>query len=163
MTRIQAKFRSPILHEHNQLAERYETKAVPINHYYRLCMDQWAKAFLGAKRTRALMNLNAIYQTGANVTLSSDWNVHSINPLEGIANSLIMGKTGLPSITAAIDAYTINAAYSLGIDKITGSIEVGKSADFAILDNDITQIPLDRISSSKVILTILQGEIVFEK
>lgn len=109
------------------------------------------------------MNLNAIYQTGANVTLSSDWNVHSINPLEGIANSLIMGKTGLPSITAAIDAYTINAAYSLGIDKITGSIEVGKSADFAILDNDITQIPLDRISSSNVILTILQGEIVFEK
>ncbi|MBC7006501.1 amidohydrolase [Photobacterium sp. BZF1] len=124
---------------------------------------QWAEAFLGAKRTRALMNLNAIYQTGANVTLSSDWNVHNINPLEGIANSLIMGKTGLPSITTAIDAYTINAAYSLGIDKITGSIEVGKSADFAILDNDITQIPSDRISSSNVLLTILQGEVVFEK
>ena len=123
---------------------------------------QWAEAFLGAKRTRALMNLNAIYNTAANVTLSSDWNVHSINPLEGIANSLIMGKTGLPSITAAIDAYTINAAYSLGIDDITGSIEVGKSADFAILNNDITQISPANIASSYVILTILQGEVVFE-
>jgi len=33
---------------------------------------QWAEAFLGAKRTRALMNLKAIFDTGANVSLSSD-------------------------------------------------------------------------------------------
>ena len=124
---------------------------------------QWAEAFLGAKRTKALMNLSAVYNTNANITLSSDWNVHSINPLDGIANSLIMGSTGLPSITAAIDAYTINAAYSLGLEGITGSIEVGKSADFAILDKDITQIPADRIAASNVLFTILQGEIVFEK
>ena len=101
---------------------------------------QWAEAFLGAKRTRALMNLKAIFDTGANVSLSSDWNVHDINPLVGIANSLIMGKTGLPSVEDAIDAYTINAAISLGLDDITGSIEVGKAADFAILSRDITPV-----------------------
>ncbi len=80
---------------------------------------QWAEAFLGAKRTRALMNLKAIFDTGANVSLSSDWNVHDINPLVGIANSLIMGKTGLPSVEDAIDAYTINAAISLGLDDLS--------------------------------------------
>lgn len=123
---------------------------------------QWAKAFIGAKRTKALMNVRAIYNTGANVTLSSDWNVHDINPLVGIANSLIMGKTGLPTITAAIDAYTINAAQSLGLENITGSIEVGKSADFAILEKDITAIRVNEIAKTRILMTMLQGETVYD-
>lgn len=122
---------------------------------------QWAEAFVGAKRAKAMMNLKVIFDTEANVTLSSDWNVHDINPLVGIANSLIMGKTGLPDIESAIDAYTINAAYSLGIQNITGSIEVGKSADFAILDKDITQLRVEDIPNAQTIMTVLQGDIVF--
>ncbi|QGM35988.1 amidohydrolase [Vibrio sp. THAF191d] len=123
---------------------------------------QWAEAFLGAKRTRALMNLKAIFDTGANVSLSSDWNVHDINPLVGIANSLIMGKTGLPSVEDAIDAYTINAATSLGLDDITGSIEVGKAADFAILSRDITQMSAEKIKKTDIWMTILNGQIVYD-
>ncbi|NOI74734.1 amidohydrolase [Vibrio coralliilyticus] len=123
---------------------------------------QWAEAFLGAKRTRALMNLKAIFDTGANVSLSSDWNVHDINPLVGIANSLIMGKTGLPSVEDAIDAYTINAAVSLGLDDITGSIEVGKAADFAILSRDITQLSAEKIKKTDIWMTILNGQIVYD-
>ncbi|MDD1826701.1 amidohydrolase, partial [Photobacterium sp. ZSDE20] len=63
---------------------------------------QWAEAFLGARRAKAMMNLDAILKTDANITLSSDWNVHDINPLVGIANSLIMDKTGLTDIYTAI-------------------------------------------------------------
>lgn len=123
---------------------------------------QWAEAFLGAKRARALMNLRAIFETGANVTLSSDWNVHDINPLVGIANSLTMGKTGLPTVNDAIDSYTINAAKSLGIEDITGSIDVGKSADFAVLSRDISQLSAEQIIETQVMLTILQGEVVYD-
>lgn len=123
---------------------------------------QWAEAFLGAKRTRALMNLRAIFNSGANVTLSSDWNVHDINPLVGIANSLTMGKTGLPTVNDAIDSYTINAAKSLGIEDITGSIDVGKSADFAVLSRDISQLSAEQIIETQVMLTILQGEVVYD-
>lgn len=122
---------------------------------------QWAEAFLGAKRARALMNLRAIFDTGANVTLSSDWNVHDINPLVGIANSLTMGKTGLPGVEDAIDAYTINAASSLGLDDITGSIEVGKSADFAILSRDITDLSPEQIKATEVWMTVVQGDVVY--
>lgn len=122
---------------------------------------QWAEAFLGAKRARALMNLRAIFETGANVTLSSDWNVHDINPLVGIANSLTMGKTGLPGVEDAIDAYTINAASSLGLDDITGSIEVGKSADFAILSRDITDLSPEQIKATEVWMTVVQGDVVY--
>ncbi|MEG3221272.1 amidohydrolase [Vibrio gigantis] len=123
---------------------------------------EWAKAFLGARRTKAMMNLDAILKTDANITLSSDWNVHDINPLVGIANSLIMGKTGLTDIYTAIDAYTLNAAKSLGIDDITGTIEVGKSADFAILDKDITTLSARGIAKTQVLMTVLRGKIVFE-
>ncbi|UTV29657.1 amidohydrolase [Photobacterium atrarenae] len=123
---------------------------------------QWAEAFLGARRTRALMNLNAIYATGANVTLSSDWNVHDINPLLGIANSLKMGSTGLPDIHAAIDAYTINAAKSLGISDITGSLEIGKSADLVFLAQDITRLPIDAIPETPILMTVLQGDIIYD-
>ncbi|MBF4382544.1 amidohydrolase [Vibrio anguillarum] len=122
----------------------------------------WAKLFLGAKRAHSLMNLKAIFDTGANLTLSSDWNVHELNPLVGIANSIRMGNTGLPNVEAAIDAYTINAAVSLGIQDITGSVEVGKSADFAILDRDITRLSPDDIADTEILMTVLQGDIVFD-
>ncbi|MEZ8065306.1 amidohydrolase [Vibrio sp. 10N.222.54.F12] len=123
---------------------------------------QWAEAFLGARRAKAMMNLDAILKTDANITLSSDWNVHDINPLVGIANSLIMGKTGLTDIYTAIDAYTLNAAKSLGIEDVTGSIEVGKSADFAILNKDITTVSARQIAKTQVLMTVLRGDVVFE-
>ncbi len=123
---------------------------------------QWAEAFLGARRAKAMMNLDAILKTDANITLSSDWNVHDINPLVGIANSLIMGKTGLTDIYTAIDAYTLNVAKSLGIEDITGSIEVGKSADFAILERDITTLSARQIAKTQILMTVLRGEIVYE-
>lgn len=123
---------------------------------------QWAQAFLGATRARALMNLRALFNAGANVTLSSDWNVHDINPLVGIANSVKMGETGLPSVDAAIKAYTINAAKSLGISDITGSIAIGKSADLVLIDDDITQLMPNDIAKATVLMTMLQGEIVYE-
>ncbi|PTP15421.1 urease [Vibrio sp. 10N.286.51.C3] len=123
---------------------------------------EWANAFLGARRAKAMMNLDAILKTDANITLSSDWNVHDINPLVGIANSLIMGKTGLTDIYTAIDAYTLNAAKSLGIDDITGTIEVGKSADFAILDKNITTLSARGIAKTQVLMTVLRGDVVYQ-
>ncbi len=123
---------------------------------------RWAEPFLGAKRARSLMQVRRLYDAGANVSLSSDWNVHDINPLVGIANSLLMGKTGMQDIDAAIDAYTINAAVSLGLDDITGSIEKGKSADLVVLDRDITELSPDNIADTTILMTVLQGEIVFD-
>ncbi len=123
---------------------------------------QWAQWLLGAMRTKALMNVKAMYNSKSNVTLSSDWNVHSINPLVGIANSVILAETGLPNIHAAIDAYTINAAKSLGIEELTGSLAVGKSADIVILRDDITQLSPQSIKETDVLFTILAGELVYD-
>ena len=122
----------------------------------------WATPYIGKHRLHSLIQLRPVYDSGANVTLSSDWNVNDINPLVGIANSLQMGKAGMPDIDAAIDAYTINAAYTLGLEEITGSIEEGKSADFVMLSEDITKLSPDQIANTEILLTMLQGEIVFD-
>ena len=96
------------------------------------------------------------------MSLSSDWNVNPLNPLSAIANAVEIGKRGLPSVAAAIDAYTINPAKSLGLDSITGSIELGKSADFVVLSSDISQLKPQQIRRTKIEMTILQDKIVFD-
>jgi predicted amidohydrolase YtcJ len=83
------------------------------------------------------MPLRQLYDSGANITLSSDWNVNPLSPLAGIANAIKLKDNGLPNLEAAIDAYTINASKALGLTHITGSIEVGKSADIVVLDRNI--------------------------
>lgn len=123
----------------------------------------WAIPFVGKKRSHNLMPLRQLYDSGANVTLSSDWNVNPLSPLAGIANAIKLKKHGLPSVEAAINAYTINAAKALGLTQVTGSIEVGKSADIVILDRNILGKKARDIAIAQVTHTILQGEVVYER
>ncbi len=44
----------------------------------------------------------------------------------------------------------------------TGSIEVGKSADFVILSHNLFEIPPEKISETDVLLTVFEGEVVFD-
>lgn len=124
----------------------------------------WARFYIGNKRSLQMLPMREIYDTGANITFSSDWTVNSINPLVAIANSVRLREDkGLPDIHAAIKAATINGARALGLETVTGSIEVGKSADFVLLDRNIVIASPGQIESARVIMTILQGERVFEQ
>ncbi len=57
---------------------------------------------------------------------------------------------------------TIWAAYYLGDEDTLGSIEPGKLADFVILDGDYMQVPEDQISDLKAIMTVIDGQVVYE-
>jgi predicted amidohydrolase YtcJ len=122
----------------------------------------WASFYVGKKKAKNTMPMRKIYNTNANITFSSDWDVNSINPLVAIANSVrLKHSKGLPDIHAAIHAATINGARALGLESVTGSIEIGKSADFILLDKNIIKAKPSQIESTKVIMTILQGKKVF--
>ena len=124
----------------------------------------WARFYIGNKRSLQMLPMRQIYQTGANVTFSSDWTVNSINPLVAIANSFRLRESkGLPDIHAAIKAATINGARALGLESVTGSIEVGKSADLILLDRNIVKANASQIESARVLMTIVQGEVVFRQ
>ncbi len=61
------------------------------------------------------------------------------------------------SLKEAIKDWTINGAYQLHREKITGSLEVGKSADLVILNGDIESVSPSDISVLKVEETIFKG------
>lgn len=105
--------------------------------------------------------LRELSDAGANVVLSSDWDVNPLNPLVAISESVVNSAEGLPNILAAIDAHTINAAQALGLESVTGSLELGKSADFVILSRDITRIKARKIRRARVRSAYLQGNRVF--
>ncbi len=62
----------------------------------------------------------------------------------------------------AVMMYTINAAYTSFEEEIKGSIESGKLADMVVLSHDPTDVPPNTIKDIKVLMTIVNGNIVFE-
>jgi hypothetical protein len=64
-------------------------------------------------------------------------------------------------LTEMLKAYTINGAYLMHQDHLTGSIEIGKYADLIILEENLFEIPHENIGEVKVIQTLLEGETVF--
>ena len=60
-----------------------------------------------------------------------------------------------------IKGMTIWAAYANFEENEKGSIEVGKFADFTILENDLMEVDLSEIPNSKVIATYINGEKVY--
>ncbi|MCB4336577.1 amidohydrolase [Bacillus cereus] len=125
--------------------------------------QSWVSTYFTNQQMKRIMPLGRIWKTGANVSLSSDWDVNELNPLVTISNALSIDEKGLSDVYAAIDAYTIKPAKALGLDNITGSIEVGKSADMVLLNEDITKMSADKIPNAKVLVTVLQGEVVYHK
>ncbi len=61
----------------------------------------------------------------------------------------------------ALKAMTIWAARASFEEESRGSFEIGKNADFVVLDNDIMQVPVEDIPGVKVLKTFIAGKIVF--
>ena len=114
------------------------------------------------ERAHSQLPVRDIYDTGAIVTLSSDWDVSSLSPFVGMQNSLTRGAQSLPDLASAIEAYTINGAYVMDQDHITGSLEKGKEADFIVIDKNPFEIDVNKINTIKVLKTILAGDVVYQ-
>ena len=90
---------------------------------------------------------------GILVALMTDHPCVPINYL--VLQAAILSKEGMDEIKA-LEAITINAAKVCGIDNRVGSIETGKDADLVILDGHPFEF------RTKVIMTIINGEVVYE-
>jgi predicted amidohydrolase YtcJ len=63
----------------------------------------------------------------------------------------------------ALAAATLGSAYVNHLDDQTGSIEVGKAADLVVLSRDPFAGPPDAIGETRVDLTLVDGNVVFER
>jgi hypothetical protein len=66
-------------------------------------------------------------------------------------------------VSTAIEIFTRNGAMAMELEDETGTIEKGKSADFIVIDQNITQVPADQIHKTKVLRTVLKGKTVYQK
>lgn len=101
----------------------------------------------------------------------SDCPVTSCNPLLGIhvavnrksKNGINVGRNQRISVLEAIRMYTWNGAYASFEEERKGSLEVGKLADLVVLDNSILNTEEQNIKDLTVTMTIVDGEILFER
>lgn len=129
---------------------------------------------LGERAEHAQPN-RALLDAGALVAGGSDWPVsESPNTLEGLqglvtrADPLGRAPGALwpeQAITAeeALEVFTINAAVAMGLGAETGSLSVGKSADFVVLERDAIAGPADQIVHTPVNSTWFAGREVYRR
>ena len=142
---------------------------------YHLVDDgQWAEKVIGSDRLETTFALRSLLDAKTKVIFGSDWYVEPPIPLDGIYAAVtrhtIDGKNPdgwIPeqkiSIEEALRCYTINPAYATFEEKLKGSLEPGKLADFVIINKDIINIPPEEIRNARVIMTVVDGEIVYER
>ncbi|WP_280116156.1 amidohydrolase family protein [Leucobacter coleopterorum] len=117
----------------------------------------------------------ALIDAGATVAGGSDWPVSpSPNAWEGIhglvtredPSGVYPGTLWLEqaiTLEEAIAAFTINGAEAMGLADETGSLEVGKSADFVLLDRDPFEHPTSELVQTEVTETWFAGRQVFSR
>ena len=74
----------------------------------------------------------------------------------------VLGEEFAVDIMTALKAVTIDAAYQCFDDDVKGSLEVGKRGDMVVLDQDMLNVPKDKIRDIKVLATIKEGEIIYQ-
>jgi predicted amidohydrolase YtcJ len=121
--------------------------------------------------------VRAIQAAGGILVAGSDAPVETSDPrpFVNMARAVTRAYPGKPALSpqqsvglrAAIDAYTINGADMLFLRDIAGSIEVGKSADFIVLDRDILALAdsgrAAEVADTKVLATWFQGHKVYSR
>jgi predicted amidohydrolase YtcJ len=142
-------------------------------------MDDLTIPFLGEPRWTWQYPFGSLVRAGAVLAMGSDWSVSSPDPLQQIhvAVNRVMPpgypykvedrRVFLPDeridLPTALAAFTIGSAYVNHLDRDTGSIEVGKYADLAVLDRNLFEHPPEEISEAAVVLTLVEGERVHDR
>ncbi len=110
---------------------------------------------------RDAWEFGTLHEHGAMLTIGTDWVVtptpNLFPPLEGM---LDRGDESI-DLPAALRAMTLNGAYAVNRDTISGSLEQGKFADFIVLDRNLFDIPVSEISKTRVLRTVFEGTTVF--
>ena len=131
--------------------------------------------FWGDERAKGAYAFRSLLDSGAKLVFGSDGPIEPHAPLIGIHAAVTRrradgspgpdGWQGQERITVreAIDAYTIWPAYAAGEEDYRGSIVSGKVADLVVLSEDIFTIEPMSIAEARVEMTVIDGQVVWQK
>jgi predicted amidohydrolase YtcJ len=135
-------------------------------------VDYWGEAFhdhlVGPERASRIDPSADFKKAGGRFAYHSDSPVSNVSPLNYISEGAgrlwqkpprkVLGPDERVTVDDAIRAVTINAAYELMSDDKVGSLEVGKLADFVVLESNPRKTPVDQIRNIKVRETWVDGK-----
>ncbi len=132
--------------------------------------DQYAENF-GPERSRWLHPHKTMQEMGIIAGGNSDCPVSFNGPLiqmyAAVTRKSCTGQAVGPeetiNIKDAVKTYTWNGAYLAKEENIKGSIEAGKLADLVVLDRDVMTVPSNEIKDVKVLMTIVDGKVVYSR
>ena len=133
----------------------------------------WVEDRLGKNRIHQAYPWKSFINLGIPLPGGSDAPIENPNPLEGIYASITRkDKMGYPedgwipsqkmNLPEAIKSYTEWASYASNEENIKGKIEEGYYADFTVLDRELKSENPKKILETRVLATILNGEIIYE-
>ncbi|MEM7533987.1 MAG: amidohydrolase [Chloroflexota bacterium] len=124
---------------------------------------------IGAERYHRAFRMRELREQGVSLAFGSDWPVVSYDPYIGISAALRLTSWGegmrhqAQTLTEAIDGYTQTAAYAEFQEHVKGQIKVGMLADLVLLDCDLFAKDADEIPAVRPLMTICDGEVVYER
>ncbi|RFP11320.1 MULTISPECIES: amidohydrolase [unclassified Duganella] len=134
------------------------------------------KDYMGPQRYAIVEPQALLLNAGARIAYGSDWPVDPLD--EWFALKVGVTRTAAPDAgkeyagtlgpqpgmprAAVLRAITLNAAYTLRQEALTGSLEPGKLADMIVLDRNFFTIPAEDIANIKVLQTMVGGKIVYQ-
>ncbi len=142
--------------------------------YHAIDDGRWAGKRIGPERVKTTYAFNDLLAAEAPVAFGSDWTVAPIDPLLGIYAAVTRrtidganpgGWVPEQKITVeqALTAYTVAVAQACYLDERLGKVEPGNYADLAVLSDDIFTIDPIEIEGVQVDLTMVEGEVVYER
>ncbi len=135
----------------------------------------WAIDRLGLKRIQEGAYMwQSLLRSGAKVMNGTDVPVEPINPVASFYASVTRktlkgepegGYEPAEKMTRqqALRAYTLDAAFGAFEEKIKGSIERGKLADFTVYSQDIMTVAENELLKTEVVMTVAGGKVMYEK
>lgn len=152
----------------DRMAELGVTPSFFVSHTY-YWGDRHKAIFIGPERAQRISPLKSALARGIKFTIHSDCPVTPVNPLFCVfaavnrisKNGDVLGPEFRLTPEEALRAVTTYAAWQNFDEKLKGSIEVGKLADFTVVDRNPMEIPPETIKDIEVEEVIVGGQSVY--
>ncbi len=147
---------------------------VSVQPYHAIDDGRWAEQAIGPDRIKTTYAFKSLLDANVTLAFGSDWPVAPASPLHGIYAAVtrrtldgVNPNGWVPSEKIAVEqallAYTRDAAYSSFDENRKGTLEIGKLADFVVLDGDLRNIDPVDIPEIKVLQTYVGGKLVYTR